>query len=219
MGARLRKRRESEGLSIAQVARRVDCELSFIEEIELGSDPLHLNLAKWIDLVWATRSPWPDERRNRNTGAGDFGWTGYSRLEAAEAFVQRHLDGKEDLSTEPLSRWTYDVTYTFSGASDLGDLPYDVKVALDAVTDVVAGNVTTRPLNDNESDGGGGVILQYEIEVTAKEETTAFGAVQGATARAMTYASRPDQVGERRRVPRYHRDIRLRGSAEPIPPT
>lgn len=209
IGSRLRRRREGEGLSIPQLAHRVGVSPEDITEIEEGLGPLTLTLAQWTDLVWATRSPWPDERRYRNTGAGAFGWTAHSPLEAAEYAVRRHLEGKEDLSSNPLARWTYDVTYTFEGTNDIGDLGEIVKAALDGTSNVVASEVVVQ--RDVSDRAVAGTVMAYTVNVVAKEEATALGIVQGASARALSRKSNP-RLLEPRRIPRYLRDIALRGA-------
>ena len=85
MGARLRARREAVGLSIEGLAERVESSPGWIESVEAGQTASALSLSHWVDLVWATREPWPDQRRFRNTGS--YGWVAYDLLTAAEDIV------------------------------------------------------------------------------------------------------------------------------------
>jgi transcriptional regulator with XRE-family HTH domain len=93
MGARLRQRREAIGMSVQGLAERMDVTETWIHEVESGRTASAVTINQWIDLVWATQKPWPDERRLRSTGK--FGWTAFDLLAAAEDIVRRHINSTE----------------------------------------------------------------------------------------------------------------------------
>lgn len=85
-GARLRLRRESIGLSVEELAQRVNADTTWLADVESGRTTGDVSLRQWLDLVWATREPWPDERRFRHRGP--IGWAGDRRLWTAEQIVR-----------------------------------------------------------------------------------------------------------------------------------
>jgi hypothetical protein len=182
--------------------------------MEEGMEPLELTMSEWVDLVWATRNPWPDERRYLETRSGSFGWVG-SQFDGAAEAVRRHLEGQEDIEALPLSRWTFDVSYTFSGTSELGELPRVVKSAFGSMWDVVVGDFVVRPLVAEGSDESG-IVMEYTILVVARTESAALAAVRSAVTQALSGGNRRTPMVERLTIPRYLRDIRRRGPAEPL---
>ncbi len=63
---------------------------TWVDEVESGRTSSALTIDQWVDLVWATKEPWPDERRLGNTGR--YGWVAGDLLHAAEHIVQHHLN-------------------------------------------------------------------------------------------------------------------------------
>lgn len=63
-GRRLTRRREGIGLSVEELAIRVGGSPEWIREVESGVRSRQVTMTQWIDLVWATRTPYPDERRS-----------------------------------------------------------------------------------------------------------------------------------------------------------
>jgi transcriptional regulator with XRE-family HTH domain len=90
IGERLRERREAIGLSVEGLSERMGVPDTWVEDVESGRTTSAVTITQWVDLVWATREPWPDERRLRNTGR--YGWAAGDLLYAAEDIVQHHLD-------------------------------------------------------------------------------------------------------------------------------
>ena len=60
-GRRLSVRRESEGLSVDELADRVGATPQWLLDVESGKSTFEVTLTEWINLVWATRPGWPDE--------------------------------------------------------------------------------------------------------------------------------------------------------------
>jgi len=93
-GDQLRKRREAVNLSVEELAARVQVAPAWIEDIESGQTSLQISLRQWVELVWATREPWPDEHRFRSHGP--IGWAGPESLSTAEQIVLAILgEGQE----------------------------------------------------------------------------------------------------------------------------
>jgi len=63
-GRRLARRREGIGLSVEELADRIGGPPEWIREVESGVRSAEVTMMQWIDLVWATRTPYPDERRS-----------------------------------------------------------------------------------------------------------------------------------------------------------
>jgi DNA-binding XRE family transcriptional regulator len=60
-GRRLSVRRESEGLSVDELADRIGATPQWLFDVESGKSTFEVTLTEWINLVWATRPGWPDE--------------------------------------------------------------------------------------------------------------------------------------------------------------
>jgi len=65
LGQDLRRRRERVGLSVEELAARIDVPSSWVNDVESGRTALDVDHKMWVDIVWATREPWPDERRHQ----------------------------------------------------------------------------------------------------------------------------------------------------------
>jgi hypothetical protein len=63
-GVRLASRRLAAGLSVEAVAERMGIEPQWILDLENGELEPFPNLEAWVELVWATQDPWPDERQS-----------------------------------------------------------------------------------------------------------------------------------------------------------
>lgn len=87
-GARLRQRREAIELSIEDLAERVNVDSSWIRDVESGRTAGDVRMSQWLSLVWATREPWPDDRKNRSHKK--VGYVG-SSLAGAEDIVRQWL--------------------------------------------------------------------------------------------------------------------------------
>jgi hypothetical protein len=81
-GARLKRRREGVGLSVVELATRIGVDPSWIESVESGRATSEVTMSQWVDLVWATREPWPDDRRHQ--GQMMVGWVGESLVDAED---------------------------------------------------------------------------------------------------------------------------------------
>jgi hypothetical protein len=90
-GHRLLRRREAMGLSIKELARRVDKSAGWLADVESGATTHDVTMSEWVSLVWATRPGWPDEMNGANSGR--YGWTARpgTFLREAEVIVDRHL--------------------------------------------------------------------------------------------------------------------------------
>jgi hypothetical protein len=88
-GARLRRRREGVGISVTELAARVGVDPSWIDSVESGQGTGDVTINRWVDLVWATREPWPDDRRRQPRAK--IGWVGVS-LASAEDIVRLVLE-------------------------------------------------------------------------------------------------------------------------------
>jgi hypothetical protein len=90
-GQRLSRRRESVGLTVEQLAKRVGETSTWLLDVESGLSTRSVALSQWTLLVWATRPGWPDEmnivERRR------IGWVvrNGQYLNEAEAMVNRML--------------------------------------------------------------------------------------------------------------------------------
>jgi hypothetical protein len=99
LGGDLRRRRERIGISLEELARRLEVEPSWVRDIESGQTSLQVDYSQWVEIVWATRQPWPDARRTRPKPNDEkvrrFGWVdnGGGGLLRAEAAVRSWLDG------------------------------------------------------------------------------------------------------------------------------
>ena len=67
-GRRLTRRRRAVGLSVEELADRVGYSPVWLREVESGVTTNEVTMKQWIDLVWATREPFPDERRSMAPG-------------------------------------------------------------------------------------------------------------------------------------------------------
>jgi hypothetical protein len=63
-GRLLAWRRDYINLSIEELANRVAQSPRWIREVESGATSESVTMSQWIELVWATRDPYPDERRS-----------------------------------------------------------------------------------------------------------------------------------------------------------
>lgn len=90
VGGRLRRRRETLGLSVDEVASRMGVEPSWVVDIEAGLTTMRTPISRWVDLVWATQVPWPDARRTLSQGLDQTrGWTNLDPLTMAERLVAK----------------------------------------------------------------------------------------------------------------------------------
>jgi DNA-binding XRE family transcriptional regulator len=97
IGERLRARRDALDLSVDVVADRIGVEPASIVEIEEGATSGPTPLTRWVDLVWATRTPWPDQRRELLQGVDQVrGWTNVDPLTLAERMVAEVTDETGD---------------------------------------------------------------------------------------------------------------------------
>jgi hypothetical protein len=67
-GSRLTRRRRAVGLSVEELADRVGYSSVGLREVESGVTTNEVTMKQWIDLVWATRESFPDERRSMAPG-------------------------------------------------------------------------------------------------------------------------------------------------------
>jgi DNA-binding XRE family transcriptional regulator len=90
-GERLSRRRESVGLTVEQLAKRVGETPTWLLDIESGQSTRNVNLSQWTTLVWATRPGWPDEMNNVERRR--VGWVvrNGQYLDEAEEIVNRML--------------------------------------------------------------------------------------------------------------------------------
>jgi hypothetical protein len=89
-GDAFRLRRESLGLSIDAVSERTGLDPRWLADVEAGlAGPL--KVSQWVELVWATREPWPDPRRSLLSGIDQmWGWfPGPGGFITASALVER----------------------------------------------------------------------------------------------------------------------------------
>jgi DNA-binding XRE family transcriptional regulator len=90
-GRRLTQRRESVNLSIDELANRVGVSPEWLGDVESGKATYEVTFVQWVDLVWATRSGWPEEMHSVTTGR--FGWAAQPGqfLREAEILVNKKL--------------------------------------------------------------------------------------------------------------------------------
>jgi hypothetical protein len=70
-GRRLTRRREAVHLSQRELANRVGQSEQWLLDAESGKLSDQVTFSLWVDLVWATRPGWPEERRaSKTTNAG-----------------------------------------------------------------------------------------------------------------------------------------------------
>jgi hypothetical protein len=62
-GRRLTRRREAVHLSARELANRVGQSEQWLLDAESGKSSDQVTFSQWVDLVWATRPGWPEERR------------------------------------------------------------------------------------------------------------------------------------------------------------
>jgi hypothetical protein len=72
-GEALTRRREAMGLSVADLAERVGKTPEWLLTVEGGKLTEDVTMGEWLDLVWATREGWPDERAS--AGERQFRWS------------------------------------------------------------------------------------------------------------------------------------------------
>lgn len=92
LGAHLKMRRERLGITVEELARRIEVTKTWIEDVEGGRTSLDVELSTWVDLVWATREPFPDPRRLAGQGKRR-GFVGHPDIYLAEELVRRVLEG------------------------------------------------------------------------------------------------------------------------------
>jgi transcriptional regulator with XRE-family HTH domain len=98
LGENLRRRRERTGLSVEELAARIDVSPSWVGDVETGRTTLEVDHEQWVDIVWATREPWPDDRRHQpkpdDGTVRRYGWVGGegAGLALAEESVRRWLE-------------------------------------------------------------------------------------------------------------------------------
>ncbi len=88
---RLTRRREAVHLSIGELADRVGQSEQWLLDAESGKSSDEVTFSQWVDLVWATRPGWPDERRASK--ATSTGWVAHQGqyLREAEVYVNSVL--------------------------------------------------------------------------------------------------------------------------------
>ncbi len=98
-GQRLTRRRESVDISIDQLAKRVGVSSHWLADIEAGTSTDEVTFSQWVDLVWATRRGWPDEKRATSTGP--HGWVARRGqfLREAEKHVNNRLGLYDGMSS------------------------------------------------------------------------------------------------------------------------
>ncbi len=90
VGRRLQETRAEAGLSVEEVASRLNVSPSWLIEIEAGIGTLKVSPDTWFDIAWAVNNPWPDPRRGRN--AVPTGWIAASDELLEMAIRQRLKD-------------------------------------------------------------------------------------------------------------------------------
>jgi len=90
-GRRLTRRREAVHLSMGELADRVGQSEQWLLDAESGKLVGDVTFSQWVDLVWATRPGWPDEKRTRKTTNAS--WVAHQGqyLREAEVFVNSVL--------------------------------------------------------------------------------------------------------------------------------
>jgi hypothetical protein len=90
LGAQFTARRIAAGLSIDAVVERVGPTGQWLEDVESGATAREVTLPQWIDLVWATQEPWPDDRQDRLvlTWRSGYAPITYTRLSQTEDSVR-----------------------------------------------------------------------------------------------------------------------------------
>jgi transcriptional regulator with XRE-family HTH domain len=63
-GRQLTVRREAEGLSVDELADRLGTTPQWLLDVESGKSSFQVTLTQWINIVWATRPGWPNEKSN-----------------------------------------------------------------------------------------------------------------------------------------------------------
>ena len=99
-GLGLRERRTAAGISVADLAMRMEVEPSWIEGVESGEIQPERPISAWTDLVWATTEPWPETRATADRlweGSESTGfWVAHGGvLRQAEELVSRRIRGPE----------------------------------------------------------------------------------------------------------------------------
>jgi transcriptional regulator with XRE-family HTH domain len=93
LGADLKMRRERVGITVQELASRIDVDPAWIENVEAGRTSLDVEYPTWIELVWATREPFPDPRRHDASRKKERrGFVGHPDLYLAEEAVRRFLE-------------------------------------------------------------------------------------------------------------------------------
>jgi hypothetical protein len=101
LGGDVRRRKERIGITLEDLALRLDVDPSWVRDVESGRTSMQLDHASWVDIVWATREPWPDPRRTQSgqngTTVRPFGWVdeGGGGLLRAEESVRRWLEATD----------------------------------------------------------------------------------------------------------------------------
>ena len=90
-GRRLTRRREAVSLSPDELADRVGQSTQWLLDVESGKSTYEVTFPVWVDLVWATREGWPEERRRSD--AKSVAWAAFrgQLLREAEVFVNEKL--------------------------------------------------------------------------------------------------------------------------------
>lgn len=90
-GRHLAQRRESIHLSLEQLADRVGLSAEWLLDVESGKSSDLVEFSQWVNLVWATRDGWPEEKRTCETTS--LSWVGQRGhlLREAELFVNEML--------------------------------------------------------------------------------------------------------------------------------
>ena len=98
LGRDLKRRRERARITTNELAARIGVEPSWVSDVESGRTALAVTHNQWVDIVWATREPWPDARRYEpkpdDGRVRRFGWVGGAGggLVHAEDSVRRWLE-------------------------------------------------------------------------------------------------------------------------------
>jgi hypothetical protein len=71
-GRRLTRRREAAHLSVDELATRVNQSPQWLLDAEWGKLPTDVTFPQWVNLVWATRPGWPEEKRTNESA--NFAW-------------------------------------------------------------------------------------------------------------------------------------------------
>jgi hypothetical protein len=90
-GRLLTRRRESAALSVTELADRVGQSTQWLVDVESGKPTNDVPFSQWVDLVWATRPGWPEERRLVESKTVSWVARRGQFLREAEIFVNKKL--------------------------------------------------------------------------------------------------------------------------------